>query len=472
MSEPFNLTAEALARAIREGHISAVEATESALRRMEAVNPAINAVVDPLPEEALATARAADAAQRAGRSLGPLHGVPVTVKINVDYGGRATTNGVVALRDNIAPEDGSVVRNLKAAGAIIIGRTNTPCFSMRICTVNDLHGHTRNPHDPGLTPGGSSGGAGAATATGIGAIGHGNDIGGSIRYPAYCNGLYGLRPSVGLAACYNPTETNGRFIVTELANVDGPQARSVEDLRLAMLALSAPDPRDAIQTPAAGLFAPLGHTPCRVAMLAETEESEVAPEVSAAIRQAGAILADAGYDVVETPPPSMLDLLGYWRLMLGNEMRAGLGPRIVAQGDAGMRRAWEILAHDLPDLSGRDDFLRALAQRATLLRQWQALFTDCPLLLTATSWARPMPDGYDIAEDADGEWIARASAPAAGPPIIGLPGLAVPVGTCPGAPMGVQLLSHRYGDRRLLEAGAVIERAIGPVLPVNPAAAL
>ena len=186
-----------LARAIAAGQITSVEATTSALARMDAVNPAINAVVDPLHDDAMAAAQAADATLRKTGPLGPLHGVPVTVKINVDYGGRATTNGVVAYKDMIAPGDGSVVRNLKAGGAVIIGRTNTPCYSMRGFTSNDLHGQTYNPHDPAITAGGSSGGAGAATAAGIGAMGHGNDIGGSVRHPAFCNGIYGLRPGCG-----------------------------------------------------------------------------------------------------------------------------------------------------------------------------------------------------------------------------------------------------------------------------------
>lgn len=155
-SELWTWTTAELAAAIGSGAVSSVQATESALARMDAVNPALNAVVDPLREEAMVAAREADAALRRGGPVGPLHGVPVTVKINVDYAGRATTNGVVAQKDLIAEEDGSVVRNLRRAGAVIIGRTNTPCFSMRPCTGNDLHGETFNPHGAALSPGGSS----------------------------------------------------------------------------------------------------------------------------------------------------------------------------------------------------------------------------------------------------------------------------------------------------------------------------
>jgi len=132
-----------------------------------------------------------------GEALGPLAGVPVTVKVNVDQAGFATTNGLKIQRNLIAAEDNPVVANLKKAGAVIIGRPNTQAFSLRWFTRNGLHGHTKNPHDPTLTPGGSSGGAAAAVAAGIGAIAHGTDIGGSIRYPAYACGVHGLRPTLG-----------------------------------------------------------------------------------------------------------------------------------------------------------------------------------------------------------------------------------------------------------------------------------
>jgi amidase len=137
---------------------------------VQQVNPALNAIVDLLADEALAAADAADAARRRGDALGPLHGVPVTVKVNVDLKGRATTNGVVAFKDNIATEDSPVVANLRRAGAVIIGRTNTPAFSVRWFTENDLHGRTLNPWSREHTPGGSSGGASAAVAAGMGAI--------------------------------------------------------------------------------------------------------------------------------------------------------------------------------------------------------------------------------------------------------------------------------------------------------------
>lgn len=469
MTDLWSLTAAELAAGIAAGRFTSLEATESALARMDAVNPAINAVVDPLHHDARQAARAADAALRRGGPLGALHGVPVTVKINADYAGRATTNGVAAYADLIAPEDGSVVRNLRAGGAVIIGRTNTPCYSMRGFTSNDLHGVTLNPHDPALTAGGSSGGAGSATAAGIGAMGHGNDIGGSVRHPAYCNAIYGLRPTAGVVPGFNPSQLAERMIVSQMAAVQGPHARSMEDIRLGMLAMMAPDPRDVWQTPDTGMFAPVtGHRPCRVALHAETDESAVDPEVTAAIRLAGEMLADTGYEVVETVPPSFWEAMEFWLAALGNEMRAGLWPLMEQNGDWKMKHAVHVWFGAAPLVEDRDGFLKLYARRSALLRQWQLFLQQFPLVLTAVNWVKPMPNDHDVSDGLDADWFRRVNAPLSGTPTLGLPGLTVPVGAAPGRPLGVQLIAGRHEDRRLIEAGMVLERALGPCRPVDP----
>ena len=195
--ELWRWSAVDLAQAIAKGAVSSEDATRSVLDRVEAVNPKVNAVVDIMADEALQAARKADTARRSGADFGLLHGVPVTTKVNVDQRGHATTNGVVEFRNVIASEDSPVVANFRKAGAVLVGRTNTPAFSHRWFSDNDLHGATYNPWSKGLTPGGSSGGAASAVAAGMGAIAHGNDFGGSIRYPAYACGVLGLRPTPG-----------------------------------------------------------------------------------------------------------------------------------------------------------------------------------------------------------------------------------------------------------------------------------
>jgi amidase len=185
MEDLWRLSAADIAALIRSKKVSAKQAASAALARLDAVNPSINAVVDHRPEDVLAQAAAIDAAIARGEEVGPLAGVPVTVKVNIDQQGFATTNGLTLQRDVIARTNNPVVDNLRKAGAVILGRTNCPAFSYRWFTTNLIHGDTRNPRDASITPGGSSGGAGAAVAAGIGHIAHGTDIAGSIRYPAY-----------------------------------------------------------------------------------------------------------------------------------------------------------------------------------------------------------------------------------------------------------------------------------------------
>src|SRR5262249_13709131 len=179
----------------------------------------INAVVRVLEEEAFAAAAAADEVQARGEAVGPLHGVPGTTKVNTDQAGCPTDNGVVAVRDNIATRDAPGIAHLQPAGASVIGRTNPPAFSMRAFTDNALHGRTLNPRDPTLSAGGSSGGAGAAVATGIGPIAHGNDIGGSVRIPAMYNGVVGLRVSLRRIPAYNPSPPIPPAIRAQLISV-------------------------------------------------------------------------------------------------------------------------------------------------------------------------------------------------------------------------------------------------------------
>ena len=193
------------ASAIREGRVTSEEVAHAHCDRMRESNPAINGVVVDLSVQAIEAARSADRARKQGAALGKLHGVPVTIKINIDVAGQANSNGVVAFKNNIAPGDSPVAANLKKAGAIIIGLTNTPEFSMRGFTDNPLHGLTKNPWDGGITCGGSSGGAAASMALGIGAIAHGNDIGGSLRWPAYCNGIATIKPTQGRIPAFNPS---------------------------------------------------------------------------------------------------------------------------------------------------------------------------------------------------------------------------------------------------------------------------
>src|SRR5207245_1064442 len=237
------LSAADLAALIKSKKVSAKEAATAALARLDAVNPKINAVVDHKPAEVLAEAAAIDARIARGEDAGVLAGVPVTVKVNIDQVGFATTNGLKIQKDAIAKDNSPVIDNLRKSGAVILGRTNCPAFSYRWFTTNLVHGDTKNPRDPSITPGGSSGGAGAAVAAGIGHIAHGTDIAGSIRYPAYACGVHGLRPTLGRIPAFNPALPE-RPIGPQIMAVSGPLARTVNALRISLAAMSAPAIRE------------------------------------------------------------------------------------------------------------------------------------------------------------------------------------------------------------------------------------
>jgi amidase len=386
-----------LAQAIRTRAISARDAVSAALDRLAAVNPRINAIVETLGDEALAAATDADEQLRRGEPLGPLHGVPVTVKVNTDQRGHATTNGIVAFRDVIAPDDAPVAANLKKAGAIIIGRTNTPAFSWRWFTDNDLHGATLNPWNSAITPGGSSGGAAAALAAGIGAVAHGNDIGGSIRYPAYACGLAGIRPSFGRVPSFNPSAPEERPLSAQMMSVQGPLARRVRDLRLGLAAMAQFDPRDPWWVPAPLQGLPVAR-PIRVAVSADPGGLGVAPAVAAAIRQAAGWLAEAGYVVEEKEPPDFMAAVDAWRTILGTETRIGMLPMIEKYGDKAVRHMARYFDKLTPSLD-LPSFAKALASRSTLLRAWMLFFEEYPLVLVPVSCEPPFPAGHDQGDD-------------------------------------------------------------------------
>src|SRR6201990_2996283 len=279
MEDLWRLSAEDIAALIKSKKVSAKEAATAALARLDAVNPAINAVVDHRPADVLAQAGAIDAAIARNEDAGPLAGVPVTVKVNIDQAGFATTNGLKLQRDVIAKTNSPVVDNLRKAGAVILGRTNCPAFSYRWFTSNLIHGDTKNPRDPGLTPGGSSGGAGAAAAPGIVHMRDGPDIRGSIPYPAYACGVHGLRPTIGRIPAFNPGLPE-RTIGPQISAVSGPLARTIGDIRIALAAMSAYDHRDPWWVPAP-LEGPA--TPKRVAMCLNPDGLDPVPEVKAAI---------------------------------------------------------------------------------------------------------------------------------------------------------------------------------------------
>ena len=234
MNELWKKSASDLATLISSKAISSVEVVDAHLARIEAVNSRVNAVVRVLADDARAAARKADQAVATGAPLGPLHGVPFTVKENIDVGGLPTTWGVRALAQAVAPSDAPVVERMRAAGAIPIGRTNLPDMALRVHTDSSLHGLTRNPWNRTRTAGGSSGGEAVALATGMSPIGLGNDIGGSLRNPANACGIASIRPSASRVPDAGFVPAEDHMIAVQLMNVQGPMARCIADVRLGL----------------------------------------------------------------------------------------------------------------------------------------------------------------------------------------------------------------------------------------------
>ena len=461
--EFWRLTATELSHRISSGEVSAREVAADALGRLEAVNGALNAVVEHRPEEVLREADAVDESRLRGDALGPLAGVPVTIKVNADQRGFPTTNGLRLQKDLVAEADSPVVANLRRAGAVLLGRTNTPAFSLRWFTTNGLHGATKNPRDPSLTPGGSSGGAGSAVAAGIGAIAHGTDIAGSVRYPAYACGVHGLRPSFGRIPAWNASSPE-RGIGPQLMAVSGPLARSIGDIRLALSAMAAPDPRDPWWVPAP-LEGPA--RPRRVALCLRPGGLAIVPEVEAALRDAAARLGAAGWEVEEiadTPPIREANDIQL-TLWLGDGY-AAVRAAAEREGDPeaiGLREAFRSRAESL----GPDAIPQALVRRATLVRQWSVFLADHPVLLLPVSGELPFPDGLDRTPDG----IARAfeaNLLQVGLAPLGVPALTVTTGLVGRTPVGVQIVAARFREDLCLAAGEAIEAGGVPAMPVDP----
>ncbi|MEW5958380.1 MAG: amidase [Chloroflexota bacterium] len=343
MAELIYASATALAKAIRHKEVSSQEVIEACLARIEAVNPRLNAVVQLAAETARQQARAADQALARAEPLGPLHGVPFTIKDSLDTAGIITTAGTMGRRSFVPQQDASVVARLRRAGGILLGKTNTPELTLSVETDNLIYGRTNNPYNPALTPGGSSGGAAAIVAAGGSPLDVGSDTGGSIRQPAHFCGVAGLKPTAGRVP------RTGHIISFDAGPLDsltqiGPLARRVEDLSLILPLIAGPDWRDPAITPA-----PLGDPAAvplkrlRVAFFIDNGIVTPLPEVAEVVRAAVVAVGETGAAMEEARPPGLEHTRDTWLEL------------VVADGAAWIRR--------LLDEAGTTEFHPILQQR-------------------------------------------------------------------------------------------------------------
>lgn len=463
-SELWRLPATELAQLVRLRKVSAREAAADALKRLDEVNPRINAVVAHRPEQVLAQADEVDRRIGRGEDVGPLAGVPVTVKINVDMAGFPTTNGTHLQKDFIAKENSPAVENLVRAGAVLLGRSNAPTFALRWFTSNSLDGATRNPRSSALTPGGSSGGGAAAVTAGIGHLAVGTDIGGSLRYPAYACGIHGLRPTLGRVPAYNASSPE-RPIGPQMMSSTGLMARTIDDLRIGLAAMAAPDLRDPWWVPAP-LEGP--ETPRVAAMCLRPGGMKIDEHVEAAMLDAARRLSDAGWTVTEIDDvPLMREAADVqMQLWLGDGF-ANLVDAARRDGDAAALAVVDAVRGMAEALPG-DVVSRALVLRTTVQRAWRRFFTEYPVLLLPVSGELPFQDGLDLQGQAGFERVWRAQLPMRAPPALGLPGLAVSTGLVGSVPVGVQILASHYREDLCLLAGKAIEARGTPASPIDP----
>jgi amidase len=456
-----DLSAQAMLALLRDREVSAAELVEAHLRRVEEVNGQVNAIVTLTAERALDEAKAADADLAAGRWRGPLHGLPVAHKDLADTAGVRTTYGSRLFADHVPERDALVVRRMRAAGAITLGKTNTPEFGTGSHTVNEIFGATRNPYDLARSAGGSSGGAAAALACGLIPLADGSDMGGSLRNPAsFCN-VVGLRPTPGRVPA--PSEAAAWFTL----GVTGPMARTVADVALLMSVIAGFDPASPLALPGDGSeFAdPLDRdldshvaglrvawSPDLGGLPVDAETAGVTAAAPRVLEELGARVEQVELDLSAAEDAFRTYRAWYYALSFGDLPQEALGPNVRWN----VERGREVTGADLA---------RAERLRSGLYARMAEFFTHHDVLIAPVSQVPPFPVDLPYVDAINGEplpdylawmrsayWISVLHAPAA----------SVPCGfTSGGLPVGVQIVGAPFADVEVLRVARAFERATG-----------
>ncbi len=459
--EIWTLSASALATAVTTGEISATDVIEAHLDRIAAVNPPLNAVTRLLGDTAREAAARIDRRRAAGEHLGPLAGVPFTVKDNIHVAGSATTFGVPRFEQLIAARDAPPVRRLRAAGAIPIGRTNLPDLTIAgLHTASTLYGDTVNPWNPAVTPGGSSGGDGVAVATGMAPLGLGNDSGGSLRAPAAFNGVAALKASYGRYALDHRLGPDEPVLSSQLFPVDGPLARTVADLAAVHAVLSGADPADPRAVPA-----PL-HGPPVPARVGLVTGPGLDPGVRAGLETAAEALRDAGYTVEDTEVPRLQDALDAYADLIATDF-AQTWPQVRSLLTGQSRRHVEYSMERRPPVD-LPAYIALTATRLGIQRAWASFFTGVPLMLGPVSTQPPPAPGAELRDASANARVMGALALCTASTFTGNPAVAVPAGVVDGLPVGVQLVGGMYREDLCLAAASAIEERLGTFTPIGP----
>lgn len=457
-----------LAGMIARKEVSSREVVAAHLARIDEVNPHLNAVVRRWDDESLAAADAADAAVASGASLGTLHGVPVTIKENIDLAGTPTTQAIAFLAEAVSSTDAPLVERVRGAGAIPIGRTNLPDLGLRITTESSLHGITHNPWHPNRTAGGSSGGEGSALASGMSPLGFGNDIGGSLRNPATCNGITSIKPTQGVVPWATEIPPQDPGIAAQLMLTDGPMARHVADVRAGLLTIAGAHDRDPRSLPVVLADRAAGR-PLRVAVCAAPPAGETHDGVAAAIQGAADAFAKAGAQVTEAIPASFGRAVELWGLILNEELRVQKPLLDMVMGEAGKKFLG--YADEVFPPVDMATLIMAFAERNAVDREWHTFLTEYDVLLMPTWTQPPFELGSDIVSVEAAQGVLEQARPILPANLLGLPSAIVPVGMAGGLPVGAQLVGRRFADLTCLAAAELLEQAFGTITPIDPVTA-
>jgi len=451
-------TARAMAAAMRDKQISARELLELHLDRITAVNNDVNAVVSMDSERSRAEALAADDSLAAGDPVGPLHGLPFAFKDTHAVGGWRTTYGSPLMRDNVPARDELIVERIRGAGAITIGKTNVPEWAAGSHTFNPIFGTTRNPYDRTRSAGGSSGGAGAALATGMVPLADGSDMGGSLRNPASFDNVVGLRPSAGRVPQWPMPNA------AEVLSTGGPMARNVEDLALLLSVIAGPTARSPLALADPGeVFAPPVRgalTGVRVAFSVDLGGAfEVDHDVARIVREQREVFVGAGAQVVEEYP-DLHEADETFRTLRAWHFQHTFAAQLAEHPDGFKATLADNIRAGEP-LTGAD-VARAFTRRTTLTERMRVFFESHDVLVLPVSQVPPFSADEEFPHEINGraqatylDWMRSAYLIT----VTGCPAISVPAGfTAQGWPVGVQIVATHGADRRLLEVAWAFEQ--------------
>ena len=453
-------SATELADLIKKNETSSKEVVEAHLNRISEINPEVNAITLTLEETALEAAEKADNASDEDRKK-PFHGVPFTIKENIDFKGTPTTQGVPLLAESMPAKNAPIVDRMIEAGAIPIARTNLPEMGMRLDTDNPLRGRTFNPWNKDLTPGGSSGGEAAAIATGMSPFGLGNDIGGSLRNPAYCCGIASLKPSIGRLPFVSSIEpfvdmgASGTFLT------DGPMARSVNDLRAGLTIMAGRHIEDP-QSVDAPLIGSVPESP-KAALVKDISNFNLPDATKREIEKAGSILSQKGWSVEEVEAPEVERVYEIWGTVLNSGMLDAMPDEVFKEETAVyLKRFAE------PFINNGISLDEALLERRRLRRLWSSFLTDYTVCIGPTWSNLPWPIDTDL-DPIKGDSALKESFIFIAPGnCLGIPSVALPMGVAGGLPTGIQIYSELYREDLCLLAAEIIEQERDCPTPIDP----